>query len=49
MTRFPTAQLLLQLWERPWSTTALRHAHHRIRALYRMGLDVLDVGCGRAR
>jgi len=45
---FPTAQLLLQYWSNP-TLRALHQAHHRIKELYLCGLDVLGVGCGRAR
>lgn len=42
-TRYPTARALLDVWEMPWSGKRIRFAHHRIRALYSAGLDVLDV------
>lgn len=33
---------LLALWERPWSSNALRWANHALVRAYRAGLDVLE-------
>jgi hypothetical protein len=35
---------LLALWERPWSSTALRFAAHALQRAYTRGLDVLEAG-----
>lgn len=39
--RYPTAGCLLELWERPWSSTALRFAGHRLAYVSAHGLDVM--------
>ena len=36
------AESLLALWDRPWSTTALRFAYHALHFALSRGLDVLD-------
>lgn len=41
--RFPTAAVLLSLWEKPWSPTAKRFAAHRLAHLHRLGFDVLEI------
>jgi hypothetical protein len=33
---------MLDLWERPWSTTALRFAAHILQRAYNRGCDVLE-------
>jgi hypothetical protein len=44
-TKFPTADVLLALWKRPWSSTALRFANHRLTFIRNtMGTDVLEQG-----
>lgn len=45
--RYPTAGCLLALWERPWSSTALRFAGHRLTYVRAHGLDVLEGGTER--
>lgn len=35
---------LLALWERPWSSNALRWANHALVRAYSAGLDVLEAG-----
>lgn len=39
--RYPTAGCMLELWERPWSSTALRFAGHRLAYVSAHGLDVM--------
>lgn len=39
--RYPTAGCLIELWERPWSSTALRFAGHRLAYVSAHGLDVM--------
>lgn len=34
---------MLQLWERPWSSSALRYAYHRLHVALAIGCDVLEV------
>lgn len=33
---------MLQLWERPWSPTALRYAYRRLHVALAIGCDVLE-------
>ncbi len=36
------ALLLLDVWERPWSPTAMRYANHALVRAYNRGCDVLE-------
>ena len=40
--RASIATSLIDLWERPWSGTALRYACHAMHATIKLGIDVLE-------
>lgn len=42
LRRWPTAACLIEFWERPWSTSALRFAAHQLAKARAKGLSVLE-------